>query len=48
MKTEPDCARHPETTIQLTEELFGTLIEQLFSGRLNLAILFDDDNLGQF
>ena len=40
--------RHPEITIQLTEELSGTLIEQLFSGRLNLAILFDDDNLGRF
>jgi LysR family nitrogen assimilation transcriptional regulator len=40
--------RHPEITIQLTEELSGTLIEQLFSGRLNLAILFDDDNLGKF
>ena len=39
---------HPKITIQLTEELSGTLINQLFSGRLNLAILFDDDNLGKF
>jgi LysR family nitrogen assimilation transcriptional regulator len=41
-------ARHPEITLQLTEEISGNLIEQLKSGRLNLAVLFDDGQLGQF
>ena len=34
--------------MQLTEELSGNLIEQLKSGRLNLAVLFDDGQLGGF
>lgn len=38
----------PNITFQLTEELTGNLNEQLRSGRLNLAILFDDGHLGQF
>jgi LysR family nitrogen assimilation transcriptional regulator len=41
-------ARYPEITLQLTEEITGNLIEQLKSGRLNLAVLFDDGQLGQF
>jgi LysR family nitrogen assimilation transcriptional regulator len=41
-------ARYPEITLQLTEEISGNLIEQLKSGRLNLAVLFDDGQLGQF
>jgi LysR family nitrogen assimilation transcriptional regulator len=40
-------ARYPEITLQLTEEISGNLIEQLKSGRLNLAVLFDDGQLGQ-
>ena len=39
--------RYPEITLQLTEEISGNLIEQLKSGRLNLAVLFDDGQLGQ-
>jgi LysR family nitrogen assimilation transcriptional regulator len=41
-------AQHPEITLQLTEELTGNLGEQLKSGRINLAVLFDDGQLGQF
>jgi LysR family nitrogen assimilation transcriptional regulator len=41
-------AEYPEITLQLTEEISGNLIEQLKSGRLNLAVLFDDGQLGQF
>ncbi|TYQ05343.1 UNVERIFIED_ORG: LysR family nitrogen assimilation transcriptional regulator [Zoogloea ramigera] len=41
-------ARYPEITLQLTEELTGNLNEQLRSGRVNLAVLFDDGQLGQF
>jgi LysR family nitrogen assimilation transcriptional regulator len=41
-------ARYPEITLQLTEELTGNLHEQLRSGRVNLAVLFDDGQLGQF
>ena len=41
-------ARYPEITLQLTEEISGNLIEQLKSGRLNLAVLFDDGQPGQF
>lgn len=41
-------ARYPEITLQLTEEISGSLTEQLKSGRLNLAVLFDDGQLGQF
>ncbi|MBI3286124.1 MAG: LysR family transcriptional regulator [Burkholderiales bacterium] len=41
-------ASYPDIVFQLTEELTGTLSEQLRSGRLNLAILFDDGQLGAF
>lgn len=41
-------AAYPEIVFQLTEELTGNLTEQLASGRLNLAILFDDGQLGKF
>jgi len=39
---------YPDIVFQLTEELTGNLTEQLASGRLNLAILFDDGQLGKF
>ena len=39
---------YPEISLELTEELSGTLIEQLRSGRINLALLFDDGQLGGF
>lgn len=38
----------PEITLQLTEELTGNLAEQLKSGRVNLAVLFDDGQLSPF
>lgn len=41
-------ASYPEITLQLTEELSGSLLEQLKSGRINLAVLFDDGQLGAF
>ncbi|MCU6434041.1 LysR substrate-binding domain-containing protein [Undibacterium sp. Jales W-56] len=41
-------ATYPDIVFQLTEELTGNLTEQLRSGRLNLAILFDDGQLGNF
>jgi LysR family transcriptional regulator, nitrogen assimilation regulatory protein len=41
-------AQFPEITLQLTEEITGNLAEQLKSGRLNLAILFDDGQLAPF
>ncbi|MFZ6673073.1 LysR substrate-binding domain-containing protein [Undibacterium sp. Xuan67W] len=41
-------AAYPDIVFQLTEELTGNLTEQLRSGRLNLAILFDDGQLGNF
>lgn len=41
-------ATYPEITLQLTEEISGNLSEQLQSGRLNLAVLFDDGLLGHF
>jgi LysR family nitrogen assimilation transcriptional regulator len=41
-------AQYPEITLQLTEELTGNLGDQLKSGRINLAVLFDDGQLGQF
>ena len=41
-------ARFPEITLQLTEELTGNLAEQLKSGRVNLAVLFDDGQLSPF
>ncbi len=40
--------KYPEITLQMTEELTGNLTEQLKSGRINLAILFDDGQLAQF
>src|SRR3954469_11053805 len=40
--------RFPEITLQLTEELSGSLAEQLKAGRINLAVLFDDGQLGGF
>jgi LysR family nitrogen assimilation transcriptional regulator len=39
---------YPDIVFQLTEELTGNLTEQLRSGRLNLAILFDDGQLANF
>lgn len=39
---------YPGISLQLTEELTGNLIEQLGSGRINLAILFDDGQLTAF
>ena len=41
-------AAYPDIVFQLTEELTGNLTEQLRSGRLNFAILFDDGQLGGF
>lgn len=41
-------ATYPEITLQLTEEISGSLTDQLKSGRLNLAVLFDDGQLGAF
>lgn len=38
--------RYPEITLQLTEELTGNLAEQLRAGRVNLAVLLDDGQLG--
>jgi LysR family nitrogen assimilation transcriptional regulator len=40
--------RYPEITLQLTEEITGNLAEQLRAGRINLAVLFDDGQLGAF
>jgi LysR family transcriptional regulator, nitrogen assimilation regulatory protein len=39
---------YPDISLQISEELSGNLIEQLRSGRINLAILFDDGQLGAF
>lgn len=41
-------ATYPDISLQLTEELSGNLIQQLKSGRINLAVLFDDGQLGGF
>jgi LysR family nitrogen assimilation transcriptional regulator len=41
-------AQYPDITLQLTEELTGNLAEQLKSGRVNLAVLFDDGQLTPF
>ena len=41
-------AQYPEITLQLTEELSGNLLDQLKSGRINLAVLFDDGQLTPF
>jgi LysR family nitrogen assimilation transcriptional regulator len=40
--------RYPEISLQLTEEITGSLAEQLRAGRINLAVLFDDGQLGGF
>ena len=40
--------QYPEITLQLTEEITGNLTEQLKSGRINLAVLFDDGQLAPF
>lgn len=40
--------QYPDITLQLTEELTGHLTEQLKSGRVNLAVLFDDGQLTPF
>jgi LysR family transcriptional regulator, nitrogen assimilation regulatory protein len=39
---------YPDVSLQISEELSGNLIEQLRSGRINLAILFDDGQLSAF
>ncbi|NEX63169.1 LysR substrate-binding domain-containing protein [Noviherbaspirillum galbum] len=39
---------YPDISLQITEELTGNLTEQLKSGRINLAVLFDDGQLGAF
>ena len=39
---------YPEIVLQLTEEISGNLAEQLKSGRINLAVLFDDGQLAPF
>jgi LysR family nitrogen assimilation transcriptional regulator len=41
-------AHYPEITLQLTEEISGNLSEQLKSGRINLAVLFDDGQNSPF
>ena len=41
-------SHYPDITLQLTEELTGNLAEQLKSGRVNLAVLFDDGQLTPF
>lgn len=41
-------ATYPDITLLLTEELTGNLIVQLRSGRINLAVLFDDGQLSAF
>jgi LysR family transcriptional regulator, nitrogen assimilation regulatory protein len=41
-------ARYPEVNLLLTEELTGNLAEQLRAGRVNLAVLLDDGQLGGF
>lgn len=41
-------ANYPDISLQISEELSGNLTEQLRSGRINLAILFDDGQLSAF
>ena len=41
-------ATYPDINLLLTEELTGNLIVQLKSGRINLAVLFDDGQLSPF
>ena len=40
--------RLPRVQLELTEELTGNLSQQLTTGQLNLAVLFDDGNLPEF
>ncbi|MCB1932068.1 MAG: LysR family transcriptional regulator [Candidatus Accumulibacter sp.] len=40
--------RLPKVELELTEELTGNLVQQLRSGQINLALLFDDGTLGEF
>ena len=40
--------RLPRIQLELTEELTGNLSQQLTTGQLNLAVLFDDGNLAEF
>lgn len=40
--------RYPHIELELTEELTGNLTQQLRTGQLNLAVLFDDGQLGEF
>lgn len=38
----------PKVELELTEELTGNLVQQLRSGQINLAVLFDDGTLDEF
>lgn len=38
----------PKVELELTEELTGNLVQQLRSGQINLAVLFDDGSLNEF
>lgn len=40
--------RLPRIQLELTEELTGNLSQQLTTGQLNLAVLFDDGSLAEF
>jgi LysR family nitrogen assimilation transcriptional regulator len=40
--------RFPRIQLELTEELTGNLSQQLTTGQLNLAVLFDDGHLPEF
>jgi LysR family nitrogen assimilation transcriptional regulator len=40
--------RLPRVQLELTEELTGNLTQQLTTGQINLAVLFDDGNLPEF
>jgi LysR family nitrogen assimilation transcriptional regulator len=40
--------RYPQIELELTEELTGNLTQQLRTGQLNLAVLFDEGQLGEF
>ena len=40
--------RLPRIQLELTEELTGNLSQQLTTGQINLAVLFDDGNLAEF
>ena len=38
----------PKVELELTEELTGNLVQQLRSGQINLALLFDDGSIAEF